>query len=268
MKFSLLIAHYNNWNYFERCYASINEQSFQDFEIVIVDDYSTDGSYEKLLALSQEDSRIHLVRNEENKKVGFTKRRCVEIAKGEICGFLDPDDLLSREALEASLCAYKNSDVIATYSKIKLIDTNSREIGIFKHSKKIKKNNNLFFNINFEVAHFFTFKKSSYQKTIGIDDSLIICEDQDLYLKLYELGDFKFIDEYLYFYRIHEKGISQNKVKTQQQKDNWHTVLLNTCRRRKINTLYGKSINEIDNLPRYIYAKENTFFKKMMRKLR
>src|SRR5690606_12477486 len=122
MKFSLLIAHYNNWNYFERCYASINEQTFQDFEIVIVDDYSTDGSYEKLLELAQNDSRIHLVQNEENKKVGFTKRRCVELANGEICGFLDPDDQLLPQAIEEAVAMYDNEKTIATYSKIKLIN--------------------------------------------------------------------------------------------------------------------------------------------------
>lgn len=268
MKFSLLIAHYNNWNYFERCYASINEQTFQDFEIVIVDDYSTDGSYEKLFALAQNDSRIHLVRNEENKKVGFTKRRCVELANGEICGFLDPDDQLLPQAIEEAVAMYDNEKTIATYSKIKLINEDSTEIGDFTFTQKIKNNQKYFFNINFEVAHFFTFRKDIYELTEGINSSLTSAVDQDLYLKLYEKGDFYFIDTFQYLYRIHDKGVSQDKSKKLKLNSNWHQVLLDTCKRRKINMLYGKPINEIDNLPRYIYAKENTIFKKLMRKLR
>lgn len=268
MIFSILIAHYNNWDYFQECYQSINNQIYQDFEIVIVDDCSTDDSFQKLVNLSQSDLRIKLFRNTENKKVGFTKRRCVEEASGEICGFLDPDDLLSSTALEEVVAAYQlETKCIATYSKIKLIDKDSNEIGDFKFSKKIKNGLKTFFNVNFEVAHFFTFKKEVYNKTEGINASLIISEDQDLYLKLYELGNFYFIDSFQYHYRIHDNGISQNKSKSKQQKEDWHKVLLDTCSRRKITKLYGKDVNSIENLPQFIFKNENTFFKKIIRKL-
>ena len=52
MIFSILIAHYNNWDYFQECYQSINNQTFKDFEIIIVDDCSTDDSFQKLVNLS------------------------------------------------------------------------------------------------------------------------------------------------------------------------------------------------------------------------
>ena len=267
MKISVLIAHYNNWNYLQDCLKSIENQTYQNFEIVIVDDCSTEVSFDLLENLALNNPKIKVFKNSENKKVGFTKKRCVAEATGEICGFLDPDDLIAPNALELVVDAYKDHNVIATYSKIKLINPSSEEIGIFKHSKKIKNSNRLFFNINFEVAHFFTFKKDFYLKTEGINDQLIICEDQDLYMKLYEIGNFKFIDEFLYFYRIHDKGISQNKEKTEQQRLDWHNVLLATCNRRNITNLYGKSIHEIHDLPSFIFNKENTLLKKIVRKL-
>ncbi|MFV0196441.1 glycosyltransferase family 2 protein [Empedobacter falsenii] len=267
MLFSILIAHYNNWHYFQECYKSILNQTYKDYEIIIVDDCSTDDSYDKLVELSKENNRIKLFRNAENKKVGFTKRRCIEEASGEICGFLDPDDMISETALAQIIDVYKsNSNCIATYSRIKLIDQDSKEIGNFMLTKDISNKSNLFFNINFEVAHFFTFKKEVYIKTEGINSKLIIAEDQDLYLKLFEQGTFHFIDQYLYKYRLHSSGISQNKEKTEQQKKDWHNVILNACNRRNITHLYGKKLEEIDNLPHYIYQKENSFFNKLKRK--
>lgn len=267
MKFSILIAHYNNWNFFKECYSSICNQTFQNFEIIIVDDYSTDDSYSELQNLAQQDSRIKLYKNTENKKVGYTKNRCIEEANGDICGFLDPDDLLSPDAIEKSIKEYSDPTIVATYSKIKLIDKNSQVIGDFKHSKKIKNNNSLFFNIGFEVAHFFTFRKSIYERTSGIRTDLVISEDQDLYFKLYELGNFKFINTYLYFYRIHESGISQNKSKTAKQKKDWHTVIFDACKRRNIQKINGVEINKIEYLPEFIFKLENTLVKRILKKI-
>ena len=116
------------------------------------------------------------------------------------------------------------------------------------------------------MAHFFTFKKEIYDQTQGINPKLIISEDQDLYMKLYELGEFYFIDSFQYLYRIHDKGISQNKNKTIQQKEDWHQVLNDTCKRRGIDKLYGKNVDDIENLPKFIFEKENTFWKKLKRK--
>ncbi|MGV0752701.1 glycosyltransferase family 2 protein [Empedobacter brevis] len=267
MTFSILIAHYNNWNYFQECYQSILKQTYQDYEIIIVDDCSTDNSYERLVELSKQNNKIKLFRNSENKKVGFTKRRCVEEASGELCGFVDPDDKISETALQEIIDTYKlNPDVIATYSKIQLINSNSNDIGEFKLTRKIKNDQKTFFNVNFEVAHLFTFLKSKYEETNGINPTLIISEDQDLYLKLYEKGRFYFINKVQYYYRIHDQGISQNKFKTEKQKKDWHQVLLETCKRRNIKTLWKKEVNLIDNLPKYIYEKENTFYKKLIRR--
>ena len=194
MKFSVLIAHYNNYGYFKQCYESLKKQTFQDFEIIVVDDCSTDDSFEKIQNYCNGDSRVKFFQNSENKGVGFTKKRCVEEASGEICGFVDPDDALTEDAIEFSVKAH-NNDCIATYSQFYLCDENLKIKKIFKKTTKVKNNNPLFFNIHFEVAHFFTFKKETYKKTEGINPELTSAVDQDLYLKLFEKGDFLYISQ-------------------------------------------------------------------------
>lgn len=266
--FSILVAHYNNYEYFKDCYKSIIGQTFQNFEVIIVDDCSTDDSLEKIRNLVSKDQRFKIYTNEENKGVGYTKKRCIELANGDICGFLDPDDALLPNALQLSIDTHKKyKNIVATYSKFYICNDNLAIEKIFPQTRKIKNRQKFFFNINFEVAHFFTFKKDAYLQTEGMISQYRIAEDQDLYLKLYEIGDFYFIDEPLLLYRLHDKGLSHNKQKIEDRNKIWHKVLLNAINRRSINEIFGKKVSEIESLPEFIFKKENTWLKKIFRKI-
>lgn len=266
MKFSILIAHYNNFEYFKDCYQSIISQTYQDFEVIILDDCSTDDSYEKVKDWVKNDPRFRVFQNEENRGVGYTKGKLIELATGEICGFLDPDDALVKKAVETSINAYKNEKIIATYSQLYLCSPHLEIQGIFPNTRKIRNGNPIFLNINFEIAHFFTFRKSAYLQTEGISNYRF-AEDQDLYLKLYEKGDFTYIPQPLYLYRVHQKSLT-NKDNTIKLNENyWEYVLKNALKRRHITKIYGKNIAEIENLPNFVFQKENSFFKKLLRKL-
>jgi len=265
MLFSILIAHYNNYEYFLDCYRSIQNQTYKDFEIILVDDCSTDDSFEKIKELAKANSRFRLFRNDENKGVGFTKRKCVELATGEICGFVDPDDAITENALEICIEKYYDKIIIATYSQFYLCNENLEPKKVFRNTHKIKNKNPFFFNINFEVAHFFTFKKNAYLETEGINPHLTSAVDQDLYLKLYEAGTFKYINEPLYLYRLHEKGVSQQKNKKEKLNSNWNVVLKNTLKRRNQRHLYGKNISEIKSLQHFIKKNQTSFLKKIIR---
>ncbi len=267
MLFSILIAHYNNYNYFTECYHSILKQTHQNFEVILVDDCSIDDSFEKILALVKNDLRFKLFRNDENKGVGFTKRKCVEMASGEICGFVDPDDAIAETALEDALKEHKNAEISAVYSQFQLCDSRLKPQKIYPNSKQVKNYDPLFFNIFFEVNHFFTFRKSAYDATSGINPELTSAVDQDLYLKIYETGKVMFIPKPNYLYRLHEKGVSQEKSKKGKLNKNWNTALYETLKRRNIQKLYGKPISEIKNLPEFIFKKQNTIFAKLLRKL-
>lgn len=265
-KISILIAHYNNFEYFKDCYNSLILQTYTDFEIVIVDDCSTDDSFQKISLLTKNDSRFKLYQNLKNNGVGFTKRKCIDLASGEICGFLDPDDVLAKNAIEISLKNH-NQDNIATYSSFMLCNNNLEPLRKFEHSRAVKNNDKMFFNVFFEVNHFFTFKKYAYLKTIGIDKKLTSAVDQDLYLKLYDVGQFTYIKETLYLYRLHTNGVSQDLSKKNRLNENWDKVLRNTLKRRQIDKIYGKFIDEIPSLPIFLKRKQNNIINRLIRKL-
>ena len=98
--FSVLIANYNNGKYLREAINSVYSQIYTNWEIILVDDASTDNSQEIYSELEKDD-RIHIYYNEKNMGCGYTKRRCAELANGELCGFLDPDDALLPHALES-----------------------------------------------------------------------------------------------------------------------------------------------------------------------
>ena len=92
IKFSLLIANYNNGHFFEDCYYSIIPQTYTNWEVIIVDDKSTDNSVAIIKEFIKGDKRFKLFLNSENKGCGYTKNKCAYKSQGEILGFLDPDD--------------------------------------------------------------------------------------------------------------------------------------------------------------------------------
>ncbi|UFH33257.1 glycosyltransferase [Chryseobacterium sp. C-71] len=252
-KISVLIANYNNIRYFRDCYDSLISQTYNNWEAIIVDDGSTDNSVNIIKDIIKNDNRFLFYENSENKGCGFTKRKCVEYATGEICAFLDPDDTLYPAALKKSVEEYsRNKSIVATYSKMMLCDENLKPQNVFGSTKEIY-NDKYFFNCPIQFAHFFTFKKETYLKTSGINPDLKSAVDQDLYLKILELGKVKFIRETLYNYRLHSSGISQENSK-QIAKESFAYVIYEAMKRRNI-----KTINSID-VPSIYKSSDEIYF--------
>lgn len=240
MKFSILIANYNNGKYFKQCYDSIISQTYQDWEAIIVDDCSTDDSIKIIEKLIHGDSRFKLYKNDSNKGCGYSKRKTLEFANGEICGFLDPDDALTSNALKHSLEQFKNPKTAATYSKIMFCDADLNPDYDFLKVRQVL-NDEYFFNCPIQIHHFFSFRKSAYDKTEGINPELLSAVDQDLYLKILEHGNAVFIPENMYFYRRHTSGISQDNSKA-KAKENFAKVIFDTMKRRGLTKINGKKI--------------------------
>jgi len=231
--FSILIAQYNNAKYLREAIDSVRAQSYTNWEVILVDDASTDDSID-LYKLYENDSKIKIFRNKENKGCGYTKRRCVELAKGEICGFLDPDDALEPEALNLMINGHLESEKISLiYSRYTICDENLNRKHISQRTEKIPHNSDYLHSARYIIGHFVSFKKNLYDKTEGISPQLKRAVDQDLYLKMEEVGSFLFIDKPLYLYRFHKGGISMHD--NNYKAFYWHMKVVDTaCQRRGI----------------------------------
>ena len=244
MKFSILVANYNNGKFFKTCYDSIIAQKYKNWEVIILNDASTDDSLEVIKKLIGDDSRFMIYENEKNSGVGITKAKLIELANGEFCGFCDPDDALSPDALQDAMNEFeKDEKVVLTYSNFYDCDENLKPTNISKASKPAPSNDPYFFNCPIHMVHFVAFRKNVYNTTEKMDTTKKIAEDQDLYLKMYEKGKIAFIDKPNYYYRKHAGGISQNDNKKKSY-EYWGEVIFNAMKRRGLKEINGVKVPE------------------------
>ena len=97
---SIIIPVYNAEKYLERCMASVQAQTFADFEALFIDDRSTDSSREIVRAYQSSDNRIRLIELEKNGGSGIARNIGIENARGEYLSFMDADDAVSPDFLE------------------------------------------------------------------------------------------------------------------------------------------------------------------------
>lgn len=130
---SIIIPIYNAGTVVSNCIKSILEQSYTDYEVILVDDGSTDNSGEVCQSIVKKDNRFIYVR-QENKGVSSARNRGIGLAKGEFIAFVDGDDCLDRNYLNCLISEVGDNDLaVCGYKKI--LDTdiyNSKQIDMHK----------------------------------------------------------------------------------------------------------------------------------------
>lgn len=207
--FSVLIANFNNGCYLQDAISSVLSQSYSNWEIIIVDDCSKDNSVDIYKELAS-DPRIHIYYNDVNSGAGYTKRRCAELAHGDICGFVDPDDLLAEtDALEVMVKTHQeNPDASMVYSGYYLTNEN---LVVEKAVPGTDLNGqSALESCSWPFRHFVSFKKEKYDLTDGVDPFMKRAVDYDMYYQLEEVGRVIHLDRLLYYYRQNSHSISLN----------------------------------------------------------
>ena len=108
---SVIIPVYNVEDYLHVCINSVLRQSYQDFEIICIDDASTDSSLETLEYFAQKDSRVKILKNDSNKGPGYSRNKGLGIAKGKYISFLDGDDWFSPNTFETLIKKIKQDNL-------------------------------------------------------------------------------------------------------------------------------------------------------------
>lgn len=261
--FSVLIANYNNGAYIGEALNSLLKQDYIKWEAIIVDDASTDNSVE-IINTYLKDTRIKLFFNDNNSGCGYTKRKCVSLASGDICGFLDPDDALIQNALSTMVKAHQqNAGCSMIYS------THYRCNEQLQHPEKVDYGGAVTPGYSYLadplkkiISHFASFKKDFYNQTDGISATLKKAVDQDLYYKLEESGPVKYIDIPLYLYRIHKQGISTG-LNVIPALIAHYKVKIAAFNRRHNNNKIAAMYPEDNTVFKYEYLKSNLFFYKL-----
>ena len=233
--FSVLIANHNDGNFIDYAVESIKKQTYSNWEIIIVDDASTDNSID-VYKKYKNDHRIHISLNDKNYGCGYTKRRLVKLSNGEICGFVDADDALTPEALEIMVDAHiNNPDASLIYSYYYACDKKLNVLYTSVQQCQIPDGLSFLEYQKGSVSHFATFKRELYNRTNGINKDFQIAVDMDLYYKLEEVGRLIHIPKPLYYYRMGNTTHTYLGDNAQYALT-WNFIAItDACRRRGIN---------------------------------
>lgn len=206
---SVLMPVYNAERYLALAIESVLSQTYTDFELVIVNDGSTDSSKRIISAFT--DDRIRYLENEGNKGIVYTRNRLIEEAKGKYIAWLDSDDVALENRLKVQhrfLEQHPDYDICGSYAK--KVDESGRVTGSIKlFSKDIDVRCNLLFTNSLITSSVMgrieTFRKNFFNPTFTVT------EDYDLWCRISKIGKLKNIPKYLIHYRWHNTNISKEK---------------------------------------------------------
>ena len=218
---SVIIPVYNAENYLEQCLNSIKNQTYKNFEVIIVNDGSKDNSDSICKKFAQSDSRFRYF-SKENGGVSSARNFGLDNANGHYITFIDGDDWVEHNHLEILMDAIiKNNCEIAISSYMEFIENRAEFlINIYtnqgKHLLNFGKMNRekfltdlpklLSINNSFSCAVSKLFH-SRLVENIRFDTNIIYAEDLDFYFKLYlKANDFVFVNAETYIYRQHDNS--------------------------------------------------------------
>lgn len=125
---SVIMPSYNTANFIEESINSVLNQTHQNFELIIVDDCSTDNTDEVVAQIK--DERIRYIKNEKNSGAAVSRNRALREAKGKWIAFLDSDDVWLPEKLEKQLAFMKENGYKFSYTAYEQIDESSQPLGV------------------------------------------------------------------------------------------------------------------------------------------
>ena len=213
---SIITPCYKGGKYLPFSIASVLQQDFKDFELLLIDDKSPDNTREimqKEWEKSDFDPRIHLLQNKKNLGIVGTRNKALQLAKGKYIYFLDQDDLWTANNKLSLQVSYLEQHPECVWSHIDLINANGEKIGQirFATSDRGIRSKLLFWNQFCTCA---VMIKSEVVKKAGLlDRRYDKVDDYDLWLKAGKYWTFGNIDKVLVAYRKSwENTSSENRT--------------------------------------------------------
>lgn len=285
---SIIVPVYNVEKYLNRCIESILNQTYKNFELILVNDGSTDKSRQICEKYQAEDNRV-IVINQQNKGVSAARNVGLEIAKGEYIAFVDSDDYIERDMYESLIndCKNKNSDI--TVCGFYQLRPNSKRNELFIKNESFIMNSidciNKFFEDDYiKDLMYAPWNKLFKRKVIGnirFNEELSMGEDILFIFECLEKCNFIFFNtesKYNYIYRensamrekFSEKRLDYIKAFDCMEKiclERYPNIInsvrkqcfyhkLNCCRNMIINSNY-KKVYDIEYKKMILYIEEN-----------
>lgn len=224
---SVLIPVYNVEKFVKEAIDSIQNQTYKNLEIIVVDDCSTDATYNIVKSMAVQDKRINLVKNKKNLKISRTLNKALDLATGDYIARMDGDDISALDRIEKKIqFLEENSQFDLVGCSLIAIDVHNKKIG---ESIYFSKENILKKTVKYvtPVSHIWVAKRSLYDKLNGYRNISGV-EDYDFLLRMNSLKlRYTNLEDYFgYFVRLGRDGNTISSYGIKQRKLRSYAYLL------------------------------------------
>lgn len=216
---SIILPLYNSKKYIAETIDVILNQTFTNFELIIIDDRPSDGTMDVVRGIR--DNRIYIFHNKENKGVSYTRNLGIKKARGEFIVFMDHDDTMPLNRLEKQYdFLMQHSDIGAVGGKTMYMDEHSRIKSTFN---EVVYKNPKYIRVKLMETNIFINSAVMYRKSIIDKNNIQFWENAyglDDYIFLMEFSKYGLIsgiDDVVHFYRVHDASALQVIFREQRQ---------------------------------------------------
>ncbi|MGO5542846.1 glycosyltransferase family 2 protein [Blautia sp. HCP3S3_H10_1] len=248
---SIIMPSYNTAKYIALAIQSIIEQTYQNWELIIVDDYSTDST--DLIVESIHDSRIKYIKNEKNLGAAACRNKAIRHAKGRWIAFLDSDDKWKPEKLEKQIKFMLQKKCFFSYTNYEEIDLEDNITNVIVTGPEVISKNGMFnycwpgcLTVMYDQNRIGTIQIANIKKNNDYAMWLQICKKEKCYLLNEVLGE----------YRRGRKGSISSHSYFELIK--WHYLLFRTAEKESV---FFSFLNTIRNMIFGVYKKKRYVLK-------
>lgn len=213
-KYTVITPMYNSFNLMHKYFESLNSQTYKNFEVIIIDDCSTDGSYEKVIEYTKKSPlTISIYQSEKNMGPGNARNIGIKVAKGEWITFVDNDDWVENNLLEEIDKVISNNQVNCVIYDYYITDSKNEKISYSMYEKE---------EGNISLAKCMS---SVRNHTIGKFYKLANCKENNIYFPLLKrcedvafvcraidaCGSVYYLNKPMYYYYQRPTSLSNNK---------------------------------------------------------
>ena len=207
---SIITPVYNSEKYIAETIESVLLQTYSDWEMIIVDDCSTDRSKEIIKGFAEKETRIRFIEFEENEGTGKARDIALQKAKGRFVAFLDSDDIWLPDKLEKQIRFMTQNNYSISFTSYKMVDEDGNDL---KRIVQVVESVNLHQYLKNTIIGYSSSMIDLEQTGKFQIADIRIRVDTQVWISLLKKGFVAYgLDEVLMVYRVHKKSISANKL--------------------------------------------------------
>lgn len=213
-KVSIIMPVYNAEKYIVEAIDSVLAQTFRDFELIIINDSSTDKTPGILASYAKKDPRIRVIRHRSKRNIARVLNIGIKVARGAVIARMDADDIALPDRIRLQYNRIISSETIAAVgADIIIIDKNGRPVAIRTYPTTSKELKRCLFKYSSFAHPIVMFKKHIFEKVGGYDSQYSPTEDLDLWFRLGNGYEFASIPQPLLKYRLFNASSSHKVFK-------------------------------------------------------